>query len=88
MNIQEYVVPMIAVGVYLIMAMFKPLMHEEHKKFIPLMCGLFGILFNTWANGWNFSFAIFLEGLASGLSATGIDQLIKQSTGHYEKEGE
>lgn len=83
MDIQEYIVPMISAFVYLIMLMVKPLMKDGHTKFIPLICGILGIGLNAWANG-GFGFSIALEGLASGLGATGLDQLIKQTSGHYE----
>lgn len=85
MEFQEYIVPMISAFVYLVMLMVKPLMKNEHKKFIPLICGILGICLNAWAN-MGFCFSIALEGLASGLGATGIDQLIKQTTGYYEKQ--
>lgn len=85
MDFKEYVVPAISAGVYLLMLMLKPLIGENYKKFIPLASGLLGVVLNAWAN-WGFSFAIFLGGLASGLGATGLDQLIKQTTGYYEKQ--
>ena len=85
MDFKEYIVPAISAGVYLITLMVKPLIKAEHRKFIPLGCGLMGVALNTWVC-MDFSFAIFLGGLASGLGATGIDQLIKQTTGYYEKE--
>lgn len=85
MNIQEYIVPMISVGVYLIIMMVKPFF--KSTKFLPLIAGLLGVGLNVWAS-MGFDFPIFLEGLASGLGATGIDQLIKQTSGYYEAEGE
>lgn len=84
MDFKEYIVPAISAGVYLIVLMVKPLIKEEHRKFIPLVSGVLGVLLNLWASA-GFNFAIFLEGLASGLGATGIDQLIKQTSGYYEK---
>ncbi len=85
MDLKEYIVPAISAGVYLLVLMLKPLIPENGKKFIPLGTGLLGVALNAWASA-GFSFAIFLGGLASGLGATGIDQLIKQTTGYYEKE--
>lgn len=85
MDFKEYIVPAISVFVYLIMRMVKPIMKESHKKFIPLICGVLGVRLNTWAN-MKFGFSIALEGLASGLGATGIDQLIKQTSGYYERD--
>lgn len=85
MNIQDYVVAAIAVFTYLILLIVKPIIPEKAGKFIPMIAGLLGVFANIWLNQWQVTFAIVLEGLASGLSATGIDQLIKQSTGYYEK---
>lgn len=84
MNIQDYAVPAISAGVYLVLLMVKPLMKENWRKYLPLIAGLLGVSLNAWLN-MSFSFSIFLEGLASGLGATGLDQLIKQTTGYYEK---
>lgn len=84
MDIQDYVVPAISVGVYLILLMVKPLLKDEWRKYLPLAAGLLGVALNSWFN-LSFSFCIFLEGLASGLGATGIDQLIKQTTGYYDE---
>lgn len=85
MNIQDYVVAAIAVFTYLILLIVKPIIPEKAGKFIPMIAGLLGVFANIWLNQWQVTFAIVLEGLASGLSATGIDQLIKQTTGYYEK---
>lgn len=85
MNIQDYVVVTIAIFTYLILAMIKPLLPSNWCRFIPLMAGLLGIFGNIWLNDWQVTFPVVLEGLASGLSATGIDQLVKQTTGYYEK---
>ena len=86
MNIQDYVVAAIAVFTYLVLLIIRPLLPEKFHKFLPLIAGVLGVFANIWLNNWQVTFAIFLEGLASGLSATGIDQLIKQTTGYYEKE--
>lgn len=86
MNIQDYVVAAIAVFTYLILLIVKPILPERLSKFIPLIAGCLGVFANIWLNKWAVTFPIVLEGLASGLSATGIDQLIKQTTGYYEKE--
>lgn len=84
--ITEYAVPAIMAAVYLILLMAKPLFGEK-TKFIPLAAGLLGIALNAWLN-MAFDFNVFLTGLASGLSATGLDQLVKQTSGYYEKEAE
>ena len=81
--INDYAVPAIMAGVYLVLAMAKPFFGEK-TKWIPLTAGLLGVGLNAWMN-MGFDFSIFLTGLASGLSATGLDQLFKQTTGYYEK---
>ena len=81
--INEYAVPAIMAAVYFILLMAKPLFGER-TKFIPLTAGLLGVAFNAWMN-MGFDFSIFLTGLASGLAATGLDQLFKQTSGFYEK---
>jgi len=81
--IKDYVVVAIMVAVYLILLMAKPLFGEK-TKWIPLTAGLLGIGLNAWLN-LGFDFNIFLTGLASGLSATGLDQLIKQTSGYYDE---
>ena len=89
MNLQDYVVISICVAVYLICLIIKPLLSNYAlNKWIPLIAGILGIIFNVWVNEWKFTFDIFLNGLASGISATGLDQLLKQSTGYYDKEEE
>ena len=75
MDFKEYIIPAIAVAVYLVFLMVKKLIPEDYRKYIPLGAGILGVLFASWFN-WSFSFQIFLEGLASGLSATGIDNAI------------
>ncbi len=80
--IQNYVVVAIMVAVYLICEIVKPFL-KENTNWLPLIAGILGIAFNAWLN-MGFSFDIFLNGLASGLSATGMNQLIRQSSGYYD----
>lgn len=82
--IKDYVVVAIMVAVYLICAIIKPFL-KDNTKWLPLIAGVLGIGFNAWLNA-GFSFDIFLNGLASGLAATGLDQLYKQTTNYYGKE--
>ena len=85
MDFNEYIVPMISAGTYLIILMVKPFF--KNTKFLPLIAGLLGVALNVWAT-MGFDFPTFLEGLASGIGATGIDQLIKQTSGYYDVKGE
>ena len=83
MDIQKYVVVSIMVAVYLVCEIVKPFL-KSGTKWLPLIAGVLGILFNVWLN-LSFSFDIFLNGLASGLSATGLNQLIRQTSGYYDE---
>ncbi len=47
------------------------------NKYIPLIMAILGVFMNVWINGWKFSPAIFLGGLASGLASTGAFELIR-----------
>ena len=51
---------------------------ESLDRFIPLICGGLGIFLNIWANAWSIDPSILLGGLASGLAATGTNQIFKQ----------
>lgn len=51
---------------------------EKLDRFIPVIMGVCGVFFNIWLNGWSISPEIILGGLASGLAATGTNQIIKQ----------
>ena len=83
MNIKDYIVVSIMVAVYLICEIIKPFLKDNNTKWLPLIAAVLGIGFNIWLN-MSFSFDIFLNGLASGLSATGMNQLIRQSSGYYD----
>lgn len=83
MNIKDYIVVSIMAAVYLVCEILKPFLKDK-TKWLPLLAGVLGILFNMWLN-MGFSFDIFLNGLASGLSATGLNQLIRQTSGYYDE---
>lgn len=52
--------------------------NETLDRFIPLIMGALGIFLNVWASDWAITPAIILGGLASGLAATGTNQIFKQ----------
>lgn len=56
------------------------------NKYIPLIMGVLGVLFNVWYSGWVFTPEIFLGGLASGLASTGAFELIRQLTKTQDQE--
>lgn len=51
---------------------------DKLDRFIPLIVGGLGVFLNVWAKGWAVSPDIILGGLASGLAATGTNQIFKQ----------
>lgn len=52
--------------------------NETLDRLIPLIMGALGIFLNVWASDWVITPAIILGGLASGLAATGTNQIFKQ----------
>lgn len=75
MNIQDYVTVSVMAAVWLILQILKKPFFERYglSDYIPLVAGLLGILFVLWINS-TISFPLFLEGLASGFSATGLNE--------------
>ena len=47
------------------------------NKWIPTSCAIFGVIINVWLQDWTIDPAILLGGLASGLAATGLDQMLR-----------
>lgn len=75
MNIQDYVTVSVMAAVWLILQILKKPVFAKYgiSDYIPLVAGLLGIVFVLWING-NISFPLFLEGLASGFAATGLNE--------------
>lgn len=75
MNIQDYVTVSVMAAVWLILQILKKPIFDKYglSDYIPLFAGLLGIIFVLWING-TISFPLFLEGLASGFSATGLNE--------------
>ena len=76
MDIKDYIVITIMAAVWIIAEILKKPVFEKFniKDYIPLFCAVLGVLFNSWLNGWQFDFSIFLNGLASGFAATGLNE--------------
>lgn len=47
------------------------------NKYIPLIMGCIGVLFNIYANSWVVSPDIIASGLISGLASTGLYELFR-----------
>lgn len=75
--LQTYLVP-ITMGIcYCIGFVVKLWIPDTHHRWIPSICAVCGVIINIWLNNWAVSPEILLGGLASGLAATGLDQLLK-----------
>jgi hypothetical protein len=75
MDIKEYVAVTVMAAVWLIIQILKKPVFDRFglSDYIPLFAGLLGILFVFWING-AINFSLFLEGIASGFSATGLNE--------------
>lgn len=73
----EYAVPII-VGICLCIGyVIKNIVTSENvNKYIPLIMAILGVALNIWIN-MNFTPAILLGGLISGLASTGLHQAFK-----------
>lgn len=79
--LNDYVVLVILGICYCVGFILKHAVHNEMlDRFIPLIMGALGIFLNVWASDWTITPAIILGGLASGLAATGTNQIFKQLT--------
>lgn len=74
MNINEYIVGIVAVAVYIICLVLHAIKFIPNK-FLPLIAVVLGVAFNFWFQA-KIDFVVFVGGLASGLSAVGIDNVI------------
>lgn len=57
------------------------------NKYIPLICGVIGLVINIWIN-WSFSPEILVSGLVSGVAATGMFELVRNLIGGKTNEEE
>lgn len=75
MDIKEYVAVTVMAAVWIIMQILKKPLFEKLNltDYIPLFSALLGVVFVFWING-SMDFALFLEGIASGFSATGFNE--------------
>ena len=79
--LNDYVVLVILGICYCVGFILKHAVHNEVlDRLIPLIMGALGIFLNVWASGWAITPSIILGGLASGLAATGTNQIFKQLT--------
>lgn len=74
----EFAVPVI-IGICICVGyVIKKFVKDVDNKYIPAVCAVIGLILAVWIAGWVISPEIILQGLFSGLSATGLHQLFKQ----------
>lgn len=75
MNIEEYVVVAVMAAVWIVIQILKKPVFEKLNvtDYIPLFAAILGILFTIWINS-TLNFQLFLQGLASGFAATGMNE--------------
>lgn len=74
--LQDYIVPVTLAICFCVGFIVKKWVKDVENKYIPTICAVVGILINIWVMG-SFTPQVLLGGLASGLGATGLDQMIR-----------
>ena len=77
--LSEYIVVVVTGICFAIGYIIKNSLSFISNKYIPLIMGPLGVGLNIWANGGTFTPEILLGGLASGLAATGIFEIVKKN---------
>lgn len=76
--LSEFMIPII-VGICLCVGyIVKKWISDVDNKYIPTICAVIGLILAVWMAGWVFTPAVILQGLFSGLGATGLHQAFKQ----------
>lgn len=79
-QIQNYIEIVVLISSFILIEMIKPLISEtQHKKIIPLLASLIGVLLIWWAKR-EMNIDVFTTGLVSGGSATWLKEIIKGFT--------
>ena len=78
--LQEYVVPVTMAICFCIGFIVTKWVADVDNKWIPTICAVVGVIVNVWSN-MGIDPAILLGGLASGLAATGLYQMLRTNEG-------
>ena len=75
MNIEEYVVVAVMVAVWIVIQILKKPVFVKFglADYMPLFAALLGVVFTLWINS-ALDFNLFLQGIASGFAATGMNE--------------
>lgn len=75
--LQEFMVPVIVGTCLCVGYVVKKWIADVDNKYIPTICAVLGILLAAWIN-MEVTPVILLQGMFSGLAATGLHQMFKQ----------
>lgn len=76
--LNEFVVPIVC-GICLCVGyVLKKWIRDIDNKYIPTVLAIVGLVLSVWINGWVINPSVMLQGLLSGLSATGLHQAFTQ----------
>ena len=75
MKIEEYVVVAVMAAVWIVIQILKKPVFDRLNltDYIPLFAAVLGVIFTVWINT-RFDFQLFLQGIASGFAATGMNE--------------
>lgn len=79
-DITKWIIPIVAVAVYVICEVVKSTKLIDNTRWIPGLAIVLGIVFSFW-NSESVSFLAFVQGLASGWCAIGIHETAKAVKG-------
>ena len=74
----DYMMPVIVGTCLCIGYVVKHWIADVDNKIIPTLCAVVGVLLSCWINWGSISPEVILQGLASGLAATGLHQAVTQ----------
>ena len=76
MNLTDFVVLIPCLAALLVGYLVKNTIPKISNRFIPLICAVVGLLINMWVN-MSVTPYIVVEGLISGIAATGMFEMVK-----------
>lgn len=76
MQLDDFIVLIPCVAALIVGFLLKKAIPTIPERFIPLICAVLGLAVNIWVN-MSINPGIFVEGLISGIAATGMFSMVK-----------
>ena len=76
MNLTDFIVLIPCLAALLVGYLVKHTIPKISNRFIPLICAVVGLLINMWVN-MAVTPCVLVEGLVSGIAATGMFEMVK-----------